>query len=637
MKMEALNMPINPKDVVWDETPQIDASNIVWDSPVVPQEPSTVERVLRGTALLGKQAYTGLTSIPAFAGEAIAAPYNLLAGGIESVTGIPQTRVSPSRAIKSAGNALYGDVQPQNMAERLQGDVVTSLGGAAGMMGAGKLLSGAKGTLGAAGTALTEAPMMQYAGAATSGLSSGLTREAGGGEGAQLGAGLVGGLLPYGVGLAYGASKGVIGDVKQGLAVRKGNTAGQVKEAERFIQENAAGDPRTIQALEKAKTYIPSQKPTTSEALAQYKKETGEHTGTALIKIQDNISKLAGVGEGLKDISSKRSQSYGKIIDKIAGNEASMKAAITARTNATKPLYEAADNMVVKVTPEIESAIKGMPAKVVESVKRTAAMDEAISKVTKIPEGSELIAAGEKTISGKYLNNMLKGLKDHIFDPSVTPSEQQAAKKLYNHLNTLLEGVNKPYKLANQRFAELSKPINRMEVGIVLREKLKNAADQDSYLNFMNAADDAAKTIKDATGFARFDKFDQVLNKSEINAIKAINKDMQRLAEVKSISSKTVMPSGKNLADQEAATLPPLLWRPATIANFILKASNKDASMEVNKQIANMLADPRRVAAIIKATPKDKLPEMLMNLRAFGMGGMEAATPMATDMTQGQQ
>lgn len=618
-------MPINPKEIVWDETPQIDANNIVWDSPVATQEPSTVERILRGTALLGKQAYTGLTSIPALAGEAVAAPYNLLAGGIESVTGIPQTRVSPSRALKGVGEALYGDVQPQNMAERLQGDVVTSLGGAAGMMGAGKMLSGVGGSAGLTGAALTNAPAMQYAGAATSGIASGGTREAGGGQGAQLAAGLAGGLLPLGVGLAAGATRGVTSDIGQALRVRKGNIPGHLKEAEKFVQQNAADDPRILEALTKAKTYIPSQKPTSAEALAQYKTDTGEHVGTSLIKIQDNLSKMAGAGDRLKDIGTKRLNNYGKIVENIAGNEAKMKAAIAAREAATKGLYEKADSAIIPIKGKLSDVLTRIPSD---------AKAEAI-KIAKM-DGRDFSLEAD-ALTGKDLGYLMKGLKDIAYSNTVTPGVQKSAQNLIKEFDSVLEQVNKPYMQANKLYYDLSSPINRMEVGIVLRDKLKNAAEQDTPMNFLRAADDAAKTIKSATGFSRYDKFSDILKKNEINAIKAIHKDMTRAIEAKSIATKTTLQTGKNIAEQEAASLPPILWRPATIANWILKASNKEGSTQINKYVADILSDPQRAAAVIKSVPKEMLPAFIAKSRQLGAGTIAGMAPLTNEMTQGQQ
>lgn len=107
---------------------------------------------------------------------------------------------------KGAGDSLNnlmtsaGVTAPENATERVVQDVGSALGGAAGMVKGGLAL--AKSASGpvtqGVGEMLAAGQKLQLASAATGAGAAGATREAGGGAGAQLAAGLVGSMVPVG-------------------------------------------------------------------------------------------------------------------------------------------------------------------------------------------------------------------------------------------------------------------------------------------------------------------------------------------------------------------------------------------------------------------------------------------------------
>lgn len=103
---------------------------------------------------------------------------------------------SQAQALNSAMD-VAGVAKPENATERVVQDIATGVGSAATGIGIGGVLSKAAGPLArAAGAMMTAAPNMQLASGAASGVASGLTREAGGGAGAQMAAGLIGAAAP---------------------------------------------------------------------------------------------------------------------------------------------------------------------------------------------------------------------------------------------------------------------------------------------------------------------------------------------------------------------------------------------------------------------------------------------------------
>lgn len=152
-----------------------------------PEQKRTWRDILKGTGkevgrqlgLTARYAVEGATAIPA----AFAAPVNRMLG-------LPDPAQALSRGLTDAGLP-----QPQGGGERVVGDVSRALVGAGGSMGAGSLLQTAASPVAqGVGNILVSQPAIQAGSAIAGAGASGLTREAGGGPGAQLAAGLGGAL-----------------------------------------------------------------------------------------------------------------------------------------------------------------------------------------------------------------------------------------------------------------------------------------------------------------------------------------------------------------------------------------------------------------------------------------------------------
>lgn len=158
-------------------------------APSAPQAPaapprSTASELARQVGLTARAGVTGLTSLPAMAGDALNA-------GINKVFG---THLAPvSQSIQNLEDAA-GLPQPGNATERVVQDAAGAMAGVSPSMAAGRLLMGSASPVAqAVGTGLRAAPGMQIAGAAGAGTGSGTARELGLSPGYQIGAALLGG------------------------------------------------------------------------------------------------------------------------------------------------------------------------------------------------------------------------------------------------------------------------------------------------------------------------------------------------------------------------------------------------------------------------------------------------------------
>jgi len=240
-------MPIDPSTVQWDEpeapgraaspksaapapaanaTPAtIDPASVQWDdgpsgatttpavastaSAATPSKPTLGEQAVRGFGIGTRGVVQGLVDLPAMVSD------NLIAKPLNAAADLVTGKGNGPR-LKMAGESVNdlmtraGVPEAQTASERVVEGINRGAAGAASTMGAGAALTaGARagaaaaqvpGTVGQAVRAqLLEAPALQIGSGAASGAASSITRESGGGEGAQLAAGLVGGLAPLSI------------------------------------------------------------------------------------------------------------------------------------------------------------------------------------------------------------------------------------------------------------------------------------------------------------------------------------------------------------------------------------------------------------------------------------------------------
>lgn len=145
--------------------------------------------------LLANAATKGAAALPELIGNIPAFYANQARHAIEGVAGIQQQSpdVPYSHPFSQGADIIYGsNGQPQNAAERLEGDIVRPIAGVAtGGAAAGDTAAGVQ-----VPEVLGKGMGMQYASGVTGGAASGATREAGGSENEQLAAAILGGIAP---------------------------------------------------------------------------------------------------------------------------------------------------------------------------------------------------------------------------------------------------------------------------------------------------------------------------------------------------------------------------------------------------------------------------------------------------------
>lgn len=150
----------------------------------------------RQVGLTVRHGVNGLAAIPAMATDALTGAANTaLDATVGKGTG-PRFGSSAKALDDTLTN--IGLPKPETATERVVGDATSALAGAGGVVKLGQTLAqgAAAPVTRALGDGLAKTPVIQGASAATSGAASGAARESGGGEGAQLAAGIAGAILP---------------------------------------------------------------------------------------------------------------------------------------------------------------------------------------------------------------------------------------------------------------------------------------------------------------------------------------------------------------------------------------------------------------------------------------------------------
>lgn len=234
-------------------------------------------------------------------------------------------------------------------------------------------------------------------------------------------------------------------------------------------------------------------------------------------------------------------------IDDIAGDATKRQAAVAAREAAAKPLYEAAKAVTVKTDDELKRLLARPSA--------TNAWARAQSLAS---EAGDALDVNADEISGKTLHYLKMAMDDIADNPQASGIAGNEARAIRGTRDTLLSWIEKKvpdYKAARTTFAEKSKPINQMDIGSALRDKLQPAlADfgattrirPQAYAQALRDADAlAAKTLDRSNA-----KLADVLTQDQIKKLTQVGEQLARRANADELGKAAGSNTGQNLVSQ---------------------------------------------------------------------------------------
>ena len=345
----------------------------------------------------------------------------------------------------------------------------------------------------------------------------------------------------------------------------------------------------------------------------------------------------------------------------VAGDSGTMAAAEAARKAASDPLYKAAKSAVVSGDAELGSLLNRPTMKEAWAHAQQLAADYG-EKITLAATPARTVAsvnasgapilqdlpAQAQQFSGKGLH-YLKLALDDMLDTSPTTALGRNSKasimELKNNLVTWLDSNIPAYGQASKAFAAGSKPINQMQIGQELMDRISPALADHGALATETAAKYAAalrngeQTAKAATGFKQ--GLDGVMTPQQMDIINSVAQDLARKANsqnlgrgvgsntfqnfaMDNLSASMGMPSAVKAA---LGVLPGMSATGTLVAKgtgALGKMAYTSADQAMRAKMAQALLNPQEAASLMQAAAK---PGMLAEALARLPQGVRNVLP----------
>jgi hypothetical protein len=273
-------------------------------------------------------------------------------------------------------------------------------------------------------------------------------------------------------------------------------------------------------------------------------------------------------------------------IQDVGKTQADVSAATKLRSQTTDPLYTAAREAgnVVDVNPIL--------AKIDDVIAKNPGNKELLTEFNAI-RGGLVDANGIPRTNAQEIASAIDGLKS-----ALAKKENAFIKKQLTALKNDLTKAVPGYETAQQTFATMSKPINQMEVGQYLENKLTGSLSEGKLRPgvFAGAVKEAPTTLKRVTGESRFNTLDEVLTPDQMGKVQSVIDDLAR-DEKFNIQARAGAKGGEVLPATAIGTIPNWLNKVVTAANMIITRLQGKIDKATAIDLATEMLDPAKAAA----------------------------------------
>lgn len=441
--------------------------------------------------------------------------------------------------------------------------------------------------------------------------------------------GLMGGVFGLGTAAAMQAGSWAWNQLK----ATKGMTTpeGRKKIVEEAIRRWSGKDKgQIINALDDPRNYdnVPGSPVTSGDVIASGNLRTLDSNdprmfGRTVVAAENALGKSKDVTSDLSSDAVKQQVARERALEGIAGTDDAYKAAAKARETTTAPYWKAVESSAkqVDVTPVYQKASDILKKNANEDAVSGPVKDILRKLVIQNPDGSWALQNNPQTLA-----SLSQDIKNKM--AQTVEGKNVYNVKVLNEIKTLLDdaiGNAEPaYKQARSIYKEMSKPINRMDVGRELKNRLVAPTGTESRGVFLRAVDDAAKTIKKSTGFSRYDKLSDVLSPEEVKTVMKVANELEREVKKSELVKKSVGFNPAKAAEEGMVELPRVLEQNLVVANYFLGKMKEQVIPEMNQIAADILRDPKRLNEVLKYVPKQRVAEVVKKMNeAAGVSRMQ--------------
>lgn len=229
------------------------------------------------------------------------------------------------------------------------------------------------------------------------------------------------------------------------------------------------------------------------------------------------------------------------------------------------------------------------------------------------------------------LQRMKQALDDAVKDPAAFGIKATEAKEIMGTRKAFVDWLSNKspeWKAARQGYAADSRPVNQMQVGQYLQDKLASPLEgTERSASFAQAVRDAPGTIKRSSGQSMYDELGQVLTPQQEGTVNSVLNNLKNETTFKDLASKG-MPAARRIVGQSADPIPQvnMLNRAMMVTNAIVRRLEGKGGRAAIESMADIMQDPQETAALLKAaTPIERatLIDALTRSAAGSMGAQQ--------------
>lgn len=347
----------------------------------------------------------------------------------------------------------------------------------------------------------------------------------------------------------------------------------------------------------------------------------------------------------------------------IAQDKSALSAAESARDAATSGLYQQADTALVPVDAELKKLLGRMPGGHHNGVVQSA-MELARVKGEPLELGKDVpasfmaatdasgapilqdVAAQPGQFSGKALHYIKLALDDSLSqtgESGLGETMKRAVTGLKRDYLGYVDNAIPAYGQARQKFAELSKPVNQMEIGQDLYNKVApalsdyGALGRETGATYARALRDADATAARVTGFPGARMAD-IMSADQMLTLENVAKDLARKANAQDLGRGPGSNTFQNLSMQNIAEQSgmPRLTRGLLSLPGVNRATNwlyRDTDQQIQGLLADALLDPATSGKLmtdaqrklLQGSPKTRKLLEQAAVRSGGLLGLSVA------------
>lgn len=232
-------------------------------------------------------------------------------------------------------------------------------------------------------------------------------------------------------------------------------------------------------------------------------------------------------------------------------------------------------------------------------------MEAAFKRATRISQEKGIPLFDESgNLTGKGAHLIKIGLDDEIGtalkQATVGRAEKDSITQTKGALLSYLENKVPAYRTARTEHARLSEPINKLQVGQALANKLQNESGDltpSQLMDILGRGEGAM--LKTSTGSPRELTLEGILGPDDFAHVQGAGQNLGRRAEMNRMASSVKGGQSLESLGGEPHQLPNLLSREAALVNYLLRGVVGDANVPVARRLAAATADPEDFASLL--------------------------------------